>query len=135
MLNKKMAVKLMIGLLSLVILFHLGVVLELISYEVVWAGKLKSKEEMYVFEILSILLNVLLIHVVYIKFQAIKNNKVTRIVDGILWVFVVLFALNTIGNLFATRLLEQVFGTFLTFLSSILCWIIVRKEAKPVHSA
>lgn len=118
----------MIGLLSIVILFHLGVFFEIISYKIVWAGKLNSKEEMYVFEVLSILLNIFLIIVLYIKFQNIKKSELNRIINAIIWVFVFLFALNTLGNLFAESLIEQLLGTLLTFISSILCWIIVKKK-------
>ncbi len=130
MISKKTAVKLMIGLLSIVILFHLCVLLGLISYEMVWAGKLNSKEEMYVFETVSILLNVFLIIIFYVKLQNIKKSVKNRIVNIIIWVFIFLFALNTIGNIFAKSLIEQFLGTLLTFISSILCWVIVKKENK-----
>lgn len=128
MISKKTSIKLMIGLLSIVILFHLCVLLGVISYEVVWAGKLNSKEEMFVFETVSILLNFLLIITFYIKLQNIKKNVQNRVVNIIIWIFVFLFALNTIGNIFANSLIEQFLGTFLTFVSSILCWVIVKKE-------
>jgi len=48
----------------------------------------------------------------------------------IIWVFVFLFALNTLGNLFAENLIEQILGTLLTFISATLCWIIVKKKNK-----
>ena len=130
MISKKTAVKLMMGLLSIVILFHLCVLFGMISYQIVWAGKLKSKEEMYVFETVSILLNVSLMIIVYLKYQNVKKSVTNRIVDLMIWVFVILFALNTIGNIFANSLMEQFLGTILTFVSSILCWVIVRKEDK-----
>ena len=119
MIGKKTSVKLMIGLLSIVILFHLCVFFGIISYEVVWAGKLNSKEEMYVFETVSILLNVFLIIIFYVKLQNIKKSVKNRIVNIIIWVFVFLFALNTIGNIFAKSLIEQLLGTLLTSISSI----------------
>ena len=74
MISKRIALKLMIGLLSLVLIFHLCVLFEIISYKIVWAGKLNSKEEMYVFEAVSILINFFLIIVLYIKFQNIKKS-------------------------------------------------------------
>ncbi len=130
MISKRIALKLMIGLLSVVLIFHLCVLFEIISYKIVWAGKLKSKEEMYVFEAVSILINFFLIIVLYIKFQNIKKSETNRIINIIIWVFVLLFALNTLGNLFAENLIEQILGTLLTFISATLCWIIVKKKNK-----
>ena len=130
MISKKIALKLMIGLLSIILIFHLCVLFEIISYKIVWAGKLNSKEEMYVFEAVSILINFFLIIVLCIKFQNIKKSETNRIINIIIWVFVFLFALNTLGNLFAENLIEQILGTLLTFISATLCWIIVKKKNK-----
>jgi len=130
MISKRIALKLMIGLLSVVLIFHLCVLFEIISYKIVWAGKLNSKEEMYVFEAVSILINFFLIIVLYIKFQNIKKSEINRIINIIIWVFVFLFALKTLGNLFAENLIEQILGTLLTFISATLCWIIVKKKNK-----
>ena len=130
MISKRIALKLMIGLLSIVLVFHLCVLFEIISYKIVWAGKLNSKEEMYVFEAVSILINFFLIIVLCIKFQNIKKSETNRIINIIIWVFVFLFALNTLGNLFAESLIEQILGTLLTFISATLCWIIVKKKNK-----
>jgi len=130
MISKRIALKLMIGLLSIVLVFHLCVLFEIISYKIVWAGKLNSKEEMYVFEAVSILINFFLIIVLCIKFQNIKKSETNRIINIIIWVFVFLFALNTLGNLFAENLIEQILGTLLTFISATLCWIIVKKKNK-----
>lgn len=127
MLSKNTALKLMIGLLSIVLVFHFCVLLEIISYKIVWAGKINSLDEMRIFETASILINTLLIAILYIKSKNIKNNVSNKVVNAIIWVFVFLFALNTIGNLFAKSMIEQVLGTTLTFISSALCWIIVRK--------
>jgi len=127
MLSKTTALKLMIGLLTIVIAFHFCVLFEIISYKIVWAGKINSLDEMRVFESVSILINTLLIAILYIKSKNIKNNVSNKVVNAIVWVFVFLFALNTIGNLFAKSMIEQILGTTLTFISSVLCWIIVRK--------
>jgi hypothetical protein len=127
MLSKNTALKLMIGLLSIVLVFHFCVLFEIISYKIVWAGKINSLDEMRIFETVSILINTLLIAILYVKSKNIKNNVSNKVVNAIIWVFVFLLALNTIGNLFAKSMIEQILGTTLTFISSVLCWIIVRK--------
>ena len=82
---------------------------------------------MRVFETISILVNAILIFVLHIKFKNIRNNISNKIINFIIWIFVVLFALNSIGNLFAKSLIELLLGIVLTLVSSILCWIIVKK--------
>ena len=129
-LKKDTALKLMIGLLSLVILFHFCVLFEIISYKIVWAGKINSIEEMRVLELISILVNILLIVVLYIKYKNISNQVSNRVINLIIWIFVFLFAINSIGNLFSKSLIEFILGTGLTLISSLLCWIIVREDKK-----
>ena len=128
MISKNIALKLMVGLLSMVVIFHCCVLFEIISYEKVWAGRINSIDEMRVFESISILVNVLLIVILFLKSKNIKNNESNPIVNVIIWIFVFLFALNTFGNLFAKSMLERILGTGLTFIFSVLCWIIVKKD-------
>jgi hypothetical protein len=127
-LNKETAIKLMIGMLTIVLIFHVGVIVEIIPYTIVWAGKIDSIDEMRVFEMISILINALLLVVLYIKSYNIKNNISNRTINFIIWVFVFLFAINTVGNLFARSFIELILGTGLTSISSLLCWIIVKKD-------
>jgi len=61
MFKNEKAIKLLIGLLSLVIVFHILVLLQIIPYNIAWGGRLKTVQEMYVFEIVSIALNLFLI--------------------------------------------------------------------------
>lgn len=106
--TQKYAVNIMIGLLILIILFHISVVIQMVPYSIVWAGKLKTLEDMYIFESVSIGINVLLIIILSLKINYIKNSISPKIMNGILWVFFVIFALNTIGNLFASSLVERI---------------------------
>ncbi len=57
----------------------------------------------------------------------IKSVINRKIIDIILWAFVVIFILNTIGNPFAKTILEKSFGG-LTLGSAILIWGILRKK-------
>lgn len=126
--SKAQALKIILGLLTAVIVFHTLIITQIISYEIVWAGKLKSVNEMYVFEIISILVNVLLITILLLKGNVIKHKISDKIINGILWFFVFVFALNTFGNLLAKSLFEKVVFTPLTIISALLIWIIIRKD-------
>ena len=125
--TRTLALKIMIALLTAVTLFHISVITQLIPYTIVWAGKLNSLKEMYVFEAFSILSVVFLLTLILLKQYYLKREIESKILNGILWLFIVLFALNTLGNLFAKTMLEKVVFTPLTLISAILIWLIVRK--------
>jgi hypothetical protein len=126
--SKNQVLIIMIGLLSGVIVFHILIIIKIIPYEIVWAGRLKSTNEMYVFECVSLLLNMLLLSVLILKGNFIKHKINDKIINGILWFFMLVFALNTVGNLMSKSLFEKVVFTPLTLISAILIWVILRKE-------
>lgn len=111
----------MIVLNSIIILFHFLVLFQIIPFDIVWAGKLKSVEEMFVFECISIAINVILMFMLLIKGELLKVNISKKLVNAMLWIFVIVFALNTIGNLFSKTSLETFLATPLTLISAILC--------------
>lgn len=126
--NKKVALILMFIILGLLLSYHILIFTEQIPYDKVWAGRLNSVEEMKSFEAFSILLNLFIIAVLSVKYRLLNNGKKNKIIDILIWIFAVFFAFNTFGNLFSTNLLELIFGTLITLASSVLCFIIVRKE-------
>lgn len=117
-------------LISMVIVFHLLVISGIIPYTIVWAGRLQSTRDMLLFESISILLNMVLLLVVTMKGSYIAAVVPQKVLNAILWVFIVLFSLNTIGNMMAKYTLETILFTPLTFVSAILCLRIVMEKAK-----
>lgn len=118
----------MFGLLGGVLIFHFLIFFEFIPYDKVWAGRLKSVEEMKTFETLSILLNVFMIAVLAIKYRQLQNQNSNKIIDILIWGFALLFSLNTLGNLFSKSILELIFGTLFTLVAAILCVVIAKKR-------
>jgi uncharacterized membrane protein len=116
-----LAVKILLLLQAPVLIFHLLVITGIIPYNIVWGGRLHSTDEMRKFETMSILVNLFMASVIGIKGRYINTRIDTRIINAILWVFTILFALNTLGNLFAKATLETIVFTPLTFLSAVLC--------------
>jgi hypothetical protein len=131
--NPRIAIKMMLWLLVAVILFHLCIVLKFIPYEITWGGRLKNDTEMYVFESLSILINLLLCFILLIKGNYLNEIIPMKIVNVALWIFLVLFGLNTVGNILAKTNFEKFF-TLLTLVSAILIWIVLRKDKKRTHN-
>jgi hypothetical protein len=115
----------LLGILGAVIVFHLLIFLKVIPYDIAWGGRLSNDQEMYVFETVSIGINLLLGWVVLMKCDLVRFKFSTRIVNTVLWIFFVLFILNTVGNIVAVSNLEKSFAV-LTALSAFLIWKIVR---------
>ena len=126
--SKKVATRILLFILGMLLLLHLLIFTEQIPYDQVWGGKLDSVDEMRSFELFSILLNAFMITILFIKYKLLVRDRRNRGIDALIWTFVVFFALNTIGNLFAESMTELIFGTLLTLSSSILCFVIVRNE-------
>jgi hypothetical protein len=127
--HPKTAIKIMLFLIAAVIIFHLSIILKIIPYKITWGGRLENDAEMYVFEIVSLLINLFLGLVLLIKGEYVKPIIPSKIVNVILWIFLILFGLNTIGNLVAKTTFEKSFA-LVTLASSILIWIILSRSRK-----
>jgi hypothetical protein len=103
-------------LLSLVVGFHLLVLTGVIPYQIVWGGRLKTQEQMLRFEVVSVLLNLLMLAVVGVKARVLKWAIPPVIIKVGLWVMGGLFLANTVGNLFSTNEFEKLVFTPLTLL-------------------
>lgn len=125
--NKQSAIKIMLGVLSGLLIFHFCILLKIIPYDITWGGRLTNDSEMYVFETFSILLNLVLYLALLIKGKFVKQLFSDKVINIILWVFIVFFGLNTIGNLVAETLFEKFFS-IITLLFVFLLWVIVKKS-------
>lgn len=128
MMTKKQAGILLLILSAATIVFHLLVLIGVIPYTVVWGGKIETLEQRYIFEGISLAVNVLLIGTVLQESGYINRFLPKKAIRIILWFFVVVFALNTLGNLFAENRYEQTIGSLLTFSASFLCWRLVTSQ-------
>lgn len=127
---KKIYINTLLLISALVTVFHALILLRVIPFEITWGGKLKTVEEMYVFETLSIGVNVFFIFILLQKGEYMRYVMGRKTVNIILWVFFGVFALNSIGNLFAETNFEKGF-TLLTLLSAVLIWRIQKTGAAP----
>ncbi|GEO05691.1 hypothetical protein AAE02nite_33550 [Adhaeribacter aerolatus] len=109
----------MLIILSLIILFHLLVMVGIIPYDMVWGGRLKNSAQMLSFEAISILLNLIMLAVVGIKAGVFKVNIHRTIIQVALWAMFGLFLLNTLGNLLSQNELEKLIFTPLTLLLAV----------------
>jgi hypothetical protein len=119
--------KLFLGLLFSIILFHVCIILKIIPYHIAWGGKLTTDNEMYVFESISILTNIFLSWILLMKIDLVKFKFSTKTIKIILWIFFGLFVLNTVGNIFAKSNFEKFFA-ILTALFAMLIWNILKRN-------
>ena len=121
------SIKIFLGLLFLVILFHICIITKIIPYNIAWGGRLTNDTEMYIFETISILINIFLNWILLMKGDLVKFKFSDKTVQIILWIFFTLFVLNTVGNIFAKTNFEKLFA-ILTGLSAILIWHILQQK-------
>ena len=109
----------LLTILSLFILFHLLVILNVIPFGVVWGGTMKDRSQMLTFETVSIIINILMLAVAGIKagYLNIGINQLT--VRVILWIMFTLFVMNTLGNLLSGSQFEKIVFTPVTLILSI----------------
>ncbi len=126
--SMKMATNTVMALLSCVVVFHLLILVGVIPYAIVWGGRLESASQMYVFEAVSLAINLGMMLVIGVKGGYVKPCLSHGVVRAILWVLVILFLLNTVGNLFSLSTLESIVFTPLTLVSALLCYRMVIEE-------
>lgn len=119
LITEKFATNALLIIFVLVMLFHVLVLLGIIPFEMVWGGRLKSREDMIPFEITSLALNSVMLGIVLMQAGLLKVNVKPIVLKVAFWCMFVLFAMNTIGNILSTNELERVIFTPLTLLLSV----------------
>jgi hypothetical protein len=123
--NIHTATKIILFILAATVAFHVLIVVKVIPYHIAWGGRLQSDQDMYAFETVSILVNVFLALVLCIKANYLKLNVPNKLINFILWCFLILFLLNTIGNIIAVTAFEKSFA-LVTLALAYLLWVILK---------
>lgn len=114
-----------IAALTLLVLFTAAIVFQLtvlagfIPTEMVWGGRLQNAEERTVGALVSITFLVLFVLLVLVRMGRI-GRSVPQLGRWGMWGVCLLFALNTVGNLFALDLRETLIFTPVTCISAVL---------------
>ena len=128
--NVKMTANIIIAILLCVLVFHTLVLIGIIPFDIVWGGRLENMSQMYVFETASLIINFIIMFVVGMKVGYIKAYLNRKIINTILWFLVVVFLLNTVGNVISLSTLEAIVFTPLTLVSTLLFYRIAIEEIK-----
>lgn len=113
------AIALMI-LLSLLIVFHFLLLINIVPYQLVWGGRIENKSQLLRFELFSICVNSIMILIVMMKTKFLRISINQKVLQIALWIMFSLFVLNTIGNLLSVNKIEKIIFTPLTVILSFL---------------
>lgn len=118
-------------ILSLIVVFHFAILSGIINYRIVWGGRLTSQDQMVVFETISILVNLLMLLIVWVKAGWVRMRIHPTLLSVSLWGMSALFLLNTFGNLMSLNQTEKFVFTPLTLLLAFLCFrLAIHKDLK-----
>jgi hypothetical protein len=126
---RKTTITILLGILAAVVVFHVSIVVGIVPYSIAWGGRIESMGQMYLFEAVSILANVVLGYVLLLKSSHLNSVVPERWLNRILWIFFGLFLLNTVGNIFAVQPLERGFAV-LTLGMAVLILLVLKSEAE-----
>ena len=127
--TQQFAATCLLVILSLVVGFHALVLVGVVPFKIVWGGRLQTRQQMLVFETVSIFINAVMIATVAAKINLLKWRVRPVFIKVMLWVMTGLFTANTVGNLFSNNGFERVVFTPLTGLLALLCLRLVWNEA------
>lgn len=119
------AIKTALGIVAGLCGLHLSILFGLVPYDIVWGGRLGSKDEMYAFETFALGMNLFFGWLLLMKGRYTRTLLPARAVSVALWGFFVLFAFNTFTNLLAKTSFEQAFAG-VTLLLCVLIWRVNR---------
>lgn len=112
--------------LGLLIIFHILIFVGIVPYNIVWAGKIKSKKELLLMESISLFISLMAAIIVGSKTNNLILIKDPTIVNIGMWILLALFVFNTIGNLTAKNPIEKYgFGTLTILISFLVLRILV----------
>lgn len=124
----RIAAPVMVAVFSGILIFHLLIITGIIPYDIVWGGRLHSREEMIRFEVVSIALNIVCLSAVLLKLNDRKKIIPIKWINGILWGMALLFTVNTVGNLYSDNHWERIIFTPVTILLTIGACILARNK-------
>jgi hypothetical protein len=123
----------LLTLLSLMALFHVLILLNILPYDMVWGGRIADTTRMCRLELISLVVHLLMLTVIAIKAGMINVRVNPMLTTILLWLMFGLFLLNTLGNLMSLNAFERIVFTPLTILLSLFCLRLVMGRKRPTY--
>ncbi|MCS4435367.1 hypothetical protein [Aquiflexum gelatinilyticum] len=113
---------------SATLVFHFLILFGIIPFENTWGGRLENREQMIVFESISILITILVIIAVGIRIGYLNWDVKHKLLSVFFYILSLVFGLNTLGNIFADNDFEKYFATPLTLILAIFCLRLAKEK-------
>lgn len=126
LMRTRQAAWLLFVLLTLFSGFHILVLLEVFSTEMVWGSGLKTRSQVLRLESVALVISFLMIMVMLLYLRIWKFSGAKKIARVGLSVMMVLFAINSVGNLLSPNPVERFFFTPLTIIMTWCAWLCLR---------
>jgi hypothetical protein len=120
-----------LAILTSVVLFHVLVVSGIVPKTIVWGGRISDPAQVVRAEIVSIMILLVTAAIVAMRWRSLAQGAPNVVAAVGTWVLVGLFALNTVGNLFAKTLFERAVFTPLTLLLALLMLRLALERVAP----
>ena len=120
------AIKGMLIVPAIIIVFHLLIVAGIIPYTIVWGGRLNSTAEMLQFEAISIGINLMVLAAFAAEGGWIRKLLPYNLKTILLWGLFGLFVANTVANLFSVTSFEKILFTPITFLFALWTYRVIQ---------
>lgn len=119
LISAKLAGNILLVSLAVLEVFHVLVLLKIVPFGIVWGGQIKDVYSLVVFEAFAIILTSFFIIIVAIKLDYIKIKRLKRVASIGVWVMLVYFILNVIGNLTSEVTFERLIFTPITIVLTV----------------
>ena len=118
---------------SVFMVFHIAIIISIIFLDIIpvdylWGGQLKTKDELFIFELISILIQTICLLYVLLYKKYFSEKAVGRIIA---WILFIIFSFNTVGNILAKTLFEKIIFTPVTLCLSLLMLRIALTKKRP----
>lgn len=120
-----------LAILGAVVVFHVLVVSGIVPKTIVWGGRISDPAQVVRAEIGSIVILLVTAAIVAMRWRSLAQGSPNIVATVGTWVLVVLFSVNTVGNLFAKTLFERLVFTPLTLLLALLMLRLALERVAP----
>lgn len=107
----------LVGVLVIMLLIHLGILLKWIPYTIVWGGRLKTDQEMYLFEGVSVLMTGGFLWLALEESGIVSGFMSENIRSYIMWGMAVMFLMSLLGSITSKNKTEKWLFSPLAFLA------------------
>jgi len=128
MLSKILAMRIIVVLLLLLLVFHILVVMRIISGDFVWGGQIEANSEQLInYEIFAAVVTCVFLVISFYKMRLLRENRKNSINQVGLWLMLLFFLLGILGNLSSDITKERLIFTPVTVLLSLFILRVVIK--------